>query len=168
MKNKLTFNILIVAIFTLTLLCTCKKRTKCESLAIDDQDFSFRLIDTNTGESIIALWGTIYESEKVSLVKEDDTLPASLYKSDSGRFTFTIEDSNDYPLNEDIHKVFYLKLPDLQGIPDRDIDTITFNYQIQFDEDNCPKKDYKFFDVYYNDSLYHTGLYKDYIEFSKK
>ena len=67
MNNKQLIKTLII-LFCLTTLsfCNCKKKVNCgEPDLIDEKSFSFRLVDQNSGESLIALWGAIYESDKV-------------------------------------------------------------------------------------------------------
>ena len=90
--------------------------------------------------------------------------PSLLEIRENGRISFPIEDSSSPPLEQLIEKIFYLKLPDLQGVPERDIDTLRFEYELHSSDCNIQ---YDFLKAFYNDSLQYSGEYSQYIEFIK-
>jgi hypothetical protein len=68
-------------------------------------------------------------------------------------------------LEEAIEKIFRLKLPDLQGVPERNIDTLKFEYKLHSSDCNLQ---HDYFKAFYNDSLQYFGKYAEYLEFRKK
>ena len=167
MNNKLIIKTLIFLFMVMTLsFCNCKSKCGEPGASIDEKGFSFRLIEKSTGESMIALWGAVYNSDKVSLIREDSLPPHLLLILENGHISFPIEDSPTPPVGEVIEKILYLKLPDLQGVPDRDIDTLRFEYKLQ--PADCLDFKHEYFKAFYNDSLHYSGEYTEYLEFSKK
>jgi len=151
-------------IFSTLPLISCGEGENCSETLPDDTGFSFRLVGNNQ-ENLIGSWGATYNSDKVFFTQEDGTL-VNLTIPENGHISFIIPDYPSKLTNEEQTKIFYLKLPDLQGNPNRDIDTLKFEYL--FNAYDCPSIWYDYFKVYYNDSLYHNAGYIDYFDFLKK
>jgi hypothetical protein len=61
---------------------------------------------------------------------------------------------------------YFLYLPDEEGNPGRDVDTLSFTYKFRRQND-CPGIWYESFSASYNDSLYHEGEFVVPMEFLK-
>ncbi len=160
-KNKFLLGIsLLISIVFLTVQHSCEEKKECPSgYPIYDSYFTFRLVD-QYGINQIAAWGSRYISDSVFLTKIDGTLPNQLEILGDGNITFFIPDSFDEARDTFITRQFLLYLPDAQGHPNDDIDTLRFKYRFNI---AC----YENFEVFYNDSLYHNGQYIDIISFTK-
>lgn len=142
---------------------SCKKKEVCQFI-VQDETFTFRLVD-QYGVNQIAKWGSRYLSDSVYVTKTDGTLPNQLGISPGGTIGFFIPDSYDEALDSQVMQQFLLYLPDIQGNPRDDIDTISFKYKFQITGDIiCYEK----FQVAFNDSVYHEGQYTNFIIFTKK
>lgn len=139
---------------------------ECREVLPYERGFSFRLLDKGSGENLIALWGAKYNSEEVTLKQENGNHASFLSVGGNGKIGFLILDYPLEPIGENHVKIYFLELPDPSGTPGReDIDTIKFEYA--FKENDCPAIWYDYFEIYYNDSLYHEGDFIQYIEFYK-
>jgi len=143
--------------------CSCGKKESCNAL-VQDESFTFRLVD-KYGVNQIAKWGSRYLSDSVYVTKIDGSLPNQLEIGPDGNIGFFIPDSFNEARDSQIMRQFLLYLPDTQGNPKYDIDTITFKYKFQITDDViCYEK----FQVVFNDSIHHEGQYTDFIIFTKK
>ena len=138
---------------------SCGKKEGCIGPIVPDSYFSFKLTD-QYGINLIAAWGARYLSDSVYLTKLDGTLPNRLDIGAGGRIGFVIPDDDSEAKDSSVTKQFLLYLPDFQGNPKKDIDTLRFQYRFY---GSC----YDTFQVWYNDSLYHNGNYTDFISFLK-
>jgi hypothetical protein len=152
-KIKLIF--LIVAAASFAVHFSCKEKKLCEGVPIFDSYFSFKLVD-KYGINLIAAWGARYLSDSVYLTKMDGSLPNQLGISGGGRIGFVIPDDDSEAKDSMVTREFLLYLPDNQGHPKDDVDTLKFQYLFN---QSCYEK----FRVWYNDSLYHDGQYIDFI-----
>lgn len=161
MSKKSIFNVLIFAAFfaTLVALLSCHKKPSCDGPAIYDSFFRFRLVD-KYDNNLIAAWGAKYLSDSVFMIRSDGKIPNSLYISKDGSISLTLQDDDNEARDSFVTRQFYLYLPDNQGNPKADIDTIKFRYHFYL---SC----YDNLQIIYNDSLYHDGSYLDFIKFTK-
>lgn len=160
-KNKFLLGIfLLVGTVFLAVQHSCQEKKECSSGSpIYDSYFTFRLVD-QYGINQIAAWGSRYLSDSVFLTKIDGTPPNQLEILGDGNITFFIPDSFDEAKDTFITRQFFLYLPDAQGHPNDDIDTLRFKYRFNT---AC----YENFQVFYNDSLYHDGQYIGFVSFVK-
>jgi hypothetical protein len=141
---------------------SCKKKESCNFL-VQDSHFTFKLFD-QYGVNQIAKWGARYLSDSVYVTKFDGSLPNSLDIDSGGSIGFFIPDDYAEALDSQIIRHFLLYLPDSQGNPKNDIDTITFKYRFQKTDDIiCYEK----LQIIFNDSVYHDGQYTNFIIFTK-
>ena len=139
---------------------SCRKEGECPSgLPIYDSYFTFKLVD-QYGINQIAAWGSRYLSDSVYLTKVDGTLPNQLEILGDGNITFFIPDAFGEAKDTFITRHFFLYLPDSQGHPKDDIDTLKFKYRFIT---VC----YENFQISFNDSLCHDGRYTDFMSFIK-
>ncbi|MFN0015592.1 MAG: hypothetical protein ACKVU2_13680 [Saprospiraceae bacterium] len=141
---------------------SCEKKEVCR-FHVQDETFTFRLVD-QYGVNQIAKWGARYLSDSVYVAKFDGTLPNQLSIESNGRIGFFIPDDYGEALDTQVMRQFLLFLPDNQGHPKDDIDTITFRYRFKLTEDVIC---YESLQVMFNDSIYHDGQYIDFIVFTK-
>jgi hypothetical protein len=141
---------------------SCGKKESCNSL-VQDSYFSFKLFD-QYGVNQIAKWGTRYLSDSVYVAKSDGALPNWLDIDSGGSIGFYIPDDDYEALDSQVIRQFLLYLPDIQGNPKDDVDTLTFMYRFQKIEDFIC---YERFQVMFNDSIYHDDQYTDFIIFTK-
>jgi len=162
MKKNTLITSLAMGLSCLLFHFSCEKKESCNFL-VQDATFTFRLVD-QFGVNQIAQWGSRYLSDSVYVTKIDGTLPNQLEIGSGGRIGFFIPDTYREALDSQVVRQFLLYLPDIQGHPKDDIDTITFKYQFQKTEDVvCYEK----LLVMFNDSIYHDGHYIDFITFTK-
>jgi hypothetical protein len=151
--------LLILGLSNLFFLFSCSKKEPCNYL-VHDAYFTFRVVDSY-GINQIGKWGRTYLSDSVRVTKYDGTQPNRLVIDPDGHIGFFIPDDDREALDTQIVKQFFLYLPDAQGYPQNDIDTLTFKYRFKI---SC----YEQFVVYFNDSLYHDGEYDDVMIFTKQ
>jgi len=141
---------------------SCNKKEVCRFL-VQDATFTFRLVD-KFGVNQIAKWGSRYLSDSVYVTKIDGTLPNQLGILPGGNIGFFIPDDYVEALDSQVMRQFLLYLPDIQGHPKADTDTITFKYRFKKTENVIC---YERLQVIFNDSMYHDGQYTDFIIFTK-
>lgn len=151
--------LMVVVILFSTPFSSCKEEKECEGIPVFDSYFSFRLVD-KYGINLIASWGARYLSDSVYVRKEDGTFPNQLEIRGNGRIGFSIPNDDSEAQDTIVIREFLLYLPDLQGHPMNDVDTLKFQYRFN---QAC----YENFRVWFNDSLYHDGQYIDYLNFTK-
>ena len=150
--------VLFAASMVLSLL-SCHKKNDCDAPGPDGEVFIFRLLDKSSNTNLIAAWGAKYDSELVDLTKEDGSHPDFLEIRENGKISFVIPNASYEALEQEKTQTFFLLLPDGQGNPGRDIDTLSFTYKFTR-RDDCPAIWYESFSASYNDSLYHDGEFK--------
>lgn len=160
--KKFTF----ITLFALGFCClwflfSCDKKI-CNA-RVQDESFTFRLVD-KYGVNQIAKWGSRYLSDSVYVTKIDGTLPNQLEIGPGGNISFFIPDDYREALDSQVIRQFLMYLPDIQGHPKDDIDTITFKYRFNITGDVIC---YESLQVMYNDSLYHDGQYEYFMIFTK-
>jgi hypothetical protein len=141
---------------------SCEKKETCNS-PVQDSHFTFKLFD-QYGVNQIAKWGARYLSDSVYVTKFDGTLPNQLSVESNGRIGFFIPDDYREALDSQVIRQFLLYLPDIQGNPKGDLDTITFKYRFQKTDDVIC---YERMQVTFNDSIYHDEPYDNFIIFTK-
>lgn len=144
----------------------CNSEDGCDAPKPDDEVFIFRLLDKSTKLNLIAAWGAKYDSDLVELQDENGNKPYLLEVGADGNISFVIPNDNTEALEQELTKKFFLFLPDEQGTPGRDVDTLEFKYRFA-KRDDCPPIWYDSFSASYNDSLYHEGKFVALIEFLK-
>jgi hypothetical protein len=158
--------VFILSIITLFSNCCFNSECAgCNAPGPAEGVFIFRLLDETTKTNLIAAWGAKYDSELVDLLEEDGSKANQLEVRENGKISFVIPDDSNEALDQEKTKTFFLQLPDEQGNPGRDVDTLMFSYR--FSHQDCPSIWYKSFKVSYNDSLYHEGEFVTIIEFLK-
>ena len=162
MKKSGFITSLVLGLFCFLLHFSCEKKEVCRFL-VQDTAFTFKLVD-QFGMNQIAKWGSRYLSDSVYVTKFDGTLPNQLEIGSDGSIGLFIPDSYNEALDSQVTRQFLLYLPDLQGHPRDDIDTITFKYRFQKTENVIC---YERLQVMFNDSTYTDGLYTDFIIFTK-
>ena len=140
----------------------CGSEPGCTEVNAYEDGISFRLKDKNTGENLIAKWGTKYDSDFVKLKKSDGSDATELSIGDDGQIYFVIPEWQEEITDTLRQRRFFLHLP-YEDVPSRDIDTIKAKYALRNQE--CPNIWFREFNIYYNDSLYHSGDYIKYIDF---
>jgi len=173
-KIKLLWTMLLIP--TLFLVNSCKKKeNKCEGrpLELYEIGFSFRLIDENTGESVIAAWGTKYDHEDIEFKQVMKDTIEGLNIIGNGWIAFSIIDEIG-PHNEDeivgkpFTNTYYLFLDAKNEERETDIDTIIISSEVIPVDRDCISIDFGHTTVVYNDSIYHQGEYLEHIDFIKK
>lgn len=138
----------------------CEDKNKCTGPYASESYFSFKLID-KYNMNLIAGWGATYISDSVYVTKADGSMPKSLDISSGGRIGFEIAENILEARDSSVSKIFLLYLPDFDGTPRQDVDTIQFRYRFN---GSC----FDSLAIWYNDSLYHDDTYIDFISFIKK
>jgi hypothetical protein len=163
MKKNIFIFLRTLGISCILLLYSCDEKEICNFPA-QDAGFSFRLVD-QFGGKLIAKWGSRYLSDSVFVTKLDGTSPNQLYIGGGGDISFYIPDYDNLTLDTQILQQFLLYLPNPQGHPKDDIDTITFKYRFKVKEEViCHEQ----LHIMFNDSTYYDGVYIDFITFTKK
>ncbi len=147
--------------------CFTSECGECDLSGPAEAAIIFRLLDQKSKANLIAAWGAKYDSDLVDLLKEDGSKANLLEVGGDGNISFIIPDDSYEALEQEITKTFFLFLPDEQGNPGRDVDTLEFTYRFSR-RDDCPAIWYETFSASYNDSLYHEGKFIKPIEFLKK
>lgn len=162
MKKNTLITALTVGLSFFLLHFSCGKKESCNFL-VQDESFTFRLVD-QYGVNQIAKWGARYLSDSVYVTKIDGSLPNQLEIGPDGNIGFFIPDSFNEARDSQVMRQFLLYLPDTQGNPKHDIDTLSFKYKFKITGDViCYEK----LQVAFNDSTYYEGLYTDFIIFTK-
>ena len=153
-------NVLIILLLSATcaLEFSCHDKLNCRG-AVGDAFFRFQLVD-KYGNNLIAKWGAKYLSDSVFMVRSDGLLPHDLNIETDGYISLVIRDDDHEADDSIVTRQYYLYLPDNQGHPKADVDTLTFMYQ---SERAC----YESFKVMFNDSLYYDGEFTYFIRFTK-
>ena len=168
MKLKLSESIILM-LGIITLFSNCCFNSECDGCNAPgpaEGVFIFRLLDETTKTNLIAAWGAKYKSDLVDLLEDDGSKANQLEVGADGNISFVIPDDSNEALEQEKTKTLFLYLPDEQGNPGRDVDTLMFTYR--FSHQGCPSIWYKSFTAQYNDSLYHEGEFVALIEFLKK
>ena len=161
MKKQTFLTSLVLGISFLLLHFSCKDEI-CRA-PVQDSGFGFMLVD-QFGTNQIAAWGARYNSDSTFLTTVNGETPSDLYISGGGTISFFIPDSYTEALDTEVIRIFFLYLPDYQGHPKVDVDTLTFKYRFKLaGEVIC----YDYLQVMYNDSLYHNGNYESLMNFTK-
>ena len=164
---KINKSVLVLSIFLLSFIqVSCNKKEPC-TFPVHDSYFTFNLID-RYGNNLIAKWGARYLSDSILLTKSNGEYANQLEIREGGHISFFIPESSTEALDSTIARQFFLYLPDNNGRPKADSDTITFEYQFNkanYQEAQVPC--YSSFRILYNDSLYHDGDYIDIFSFIK-
>lgn len=171
MKGTTIIYIVILAIL-FSIFSNCKK-PKCGDFlpGPSDTSFSFRLVDENTKETLIAAWGTKYDYEDIKFEHESGDSIRLLYIEGDGRITFRLLDhiytrNVDDFLGKTFENTYYLYLPEKDM--SYDVDTIHFKFDINTVTDMpCIPFWYQNFMLTYNDSLYVDGDFVEWIDFVK-
>lgn len=162
MKSNTFITSIALGLSSFLLHYSCVKKEACRFL-VQDATFTFRLVDQYRVNQI-AKWGSRYLSDSVYVTKLDGTIPNQLEIRADGSVGFFIPDDYVEALDSQVMQHFLLYLPNIQGHPKDDTDTITFKYRFKKTEDMiCYEK----LQVIFNDSLYHDGQYTDFIIFTK-
>jgi hypothetical protein len=162
MKKSTFTTPLLLGLSCFLLHFSCGKKEACRFL-VQDAAFTFRLVDLY-GVNQIAKWGSRYLSDSVYVTKIDGTIPNQLEIGPDGNISFFIPDSYNEAKDSQVVRQFLLYLPDVQGNPRDDTDTIIFKYRFKITEDVIC---YERLQVTFNDSIYHDGQYTDFIIFTK-
>lgn len=160
MKKQTFLTSLVLGIASLLLHFSCKDEI-CRA-PVQDSPFGFKLVD-RFGTNQIAEWGARYNSDSTFLTKENGEIPTALDIS-GGTISFFIPDSYIEALDTEVTRIFLLYLPDYQGNPKADVDTLKFKYRFKLAGDVIC---YDYLQVMYNDSLYHSGNYEYLMNFTK-
>lgn len=166
--TKIRLWILLTGLLAFTTSCRLfnSEHGDCLDNGPKEKSSVFRLLDKDTKSTLIGAWGTKYDSELVTLLKENGDTANQLRVGGGGKISFFIPDNNNDALGQEVTSMFFLHLPDSQGNPSRDIDTISVTYELE-NKSGCPDIWYKSFIVKYNDSLYHHGDFTTNFEFLK-
>ena len=103
-------------------------------------------------------------TDSTFVTKENGEISNQFQNSGGGDISFFIPESYTEALDSEMTRTFLLYLPDHQGHPKADIDTITFKYRFKLIEEVIC---YDYQQIIYNDSLYHSGKYQSLITFTK-
>jgi hypothetical protein len=155
----------MLGIISLLYNCNCKE-DGCDAPGPDGEVFVFRLLDKSSKTNLIAAWGAKYDSDLVDLLKEDGGKAYLLEVRENGNISFIIPTDSYEALEQEMTRKFFLYLPDEEGNPGRDVDTLSFTYKFRRQND-CPGIWYESFSASYNDSLYHEGEFVVPMEFLK-
>ena len=171
--EKYKFIFLPLLILTILLFNHCNKHQCHEEVGPDGRGFTFRLIDKETEETIIAAWGTPYDYEDVEFKQlMKDTIRGLSIKS-NGRITFKLIDeirshNRDDIVDKPFTNTYYLHLVPKNEDKETDIDTIVVSSEIVTVESECSPIDFGTTTIIFNDSLYHQGAYLQRIDFIKE
>lgn len=127
MNKQTILTSLMLGIFFLLLHFSCKDEI-CRA-PVQDSPFGFKLVD-QFGTNQIAAWGARYNSDSTFLTKENGETPIALDIS-GGTISFFIPESYNEALDTEVTRIFLLYLPDYQGHPKADVDTLTFKYRFK-------------------------------------
>jgi len=163
----------ILLILTILLFNYCNKHQCHEVEGPDGKSFSFRLVDKDTEETIIAAWGTPYDYEDIQFKQlMKDTIRGLSIKS-NGRITFKLIDeirsnNRDDIIGKPFTNTYYLHLVPKNEDRETDIDTIVVSSEIVPTDRECASIDFGITTITYNDSIYHQGNYIENLDFLKK
>jgi len=93
--------------------------------------FSFRIVDENSKETLIAAWGTKYDHEEIEFKHELGDTIRDLHIESDGRITFLLTDhiyggNLDDFLSKTFENIYYLYLPEKDMT--YDVDTIHIKF----------------------------------------
>jgi hypothetical protein len=165
--KKNIYVLIFITLFITIILSNLKCTIECTLPVPDDSSFIFSLIDKATGKNMIgdkAFEHTKYDYRKVDLINGDGSkIEQNGYKINVNNIAVNIVDFPSTVTGQEVKKEYLLLLPDVLGNPDRHRDLIRFEYKLK--KNDCPPIWYEYFRVYYNDSLYYQGEYKNIIDF---
>ncbi|MEM8525239.1 MAG: hypothetical protein AAGG68_11370 [Bacteroidota bacterium] len=135
----------------------------CDISSPEDIAFGFRLVNKVTGADLIK---GVRAEEKIRILDEDGEDPDGFTVFDSGTIFLRVHRNVEEALEQRANRTFLLYLNTNANPNVEDIDTLQFEYEFG-ETKGCPKLDYTFFKVSYNDSLYHEGKFIDATKFFK-
>ncbi len=162
MGNYRYFGFMVLTFLSILIQNSCNKKEDCR-YPTQDAGFSFRLVD-QFGINLIAQWGSVYRSDSTFLTKADGTHPNQLNIGADGNISLFIPDSYNEALDTAVTRRFFLYLPDFQGHPGADTDTLTFQYRFSKTNDHICFENLQ---IVFNDSLYQDGPYTDFVLLTK-
>ena len=171
--TKNTINYPVLLILTILLFNHCNKHQCHEEVGPDGKGFTFRLIDKETEETIIAAWGTPfdYEDIKFEQLMKDSVRGLEIYEDGTIFFDLIDEirsDNRDDIVGKPFTNTYYLHLVPKNEDRETDIDTIVVSSEIVTVESECSPIDFGTTTIIFNDSLYHQGAYLQRIDFIKE
>ena len=171
--KKIALIYLPLLIPTILLFNHCNKHQCHEVEGPDGKSFSFRVIDKETEETIIASWGVPYDYEDIEFKQLMKDTIRSLSIEPDGRITFKLideirSDNRDDIVGKPFTNTYYLHLVTKNEDRETDIDTIVVSSEIVTIESECSPIDFGTTTIIFNDSLYHQGAYLQRIDFIKK
>jgi len=159
-------------IYLFLIINSCGK-FKCEEEVGPDQEaFTFRLVDENTRETVIAAWGTKYDNEDVEFKQDSNNSIKGLQIEGDGIISFFPVEDIGSDIEEFIGKsftnIYYLFLDAKNEERETDVDTIVISFDFVSVEEKCVPIDFGTTTITYNDSIYHQGDFIHIIDFVKK
>jgi hypothetical protein len=161
MKRKILLFIALASLIGAVHL-SCKKEDDCIRI-LHKNGFSFNLIN-RFGNELIGAWGRPYLSDSTFLTNSDGSLPSNLAIQDHGSIGFAIHTNSKLVTDSLYFQQYYLYLPDFDGKPYQDTDTISIAYIFERKGDYLCYNSYK---VTYNDSIYYDGNFSNVFRFIK-
>jgi|GEM_PF-1199358 len=167
-KIKLIYPILLFITLSLN---SCSKKCGGNIVGPDGKIFTFRLIDSNTNESVIAAWGAKYDNEDVFFEQKSNDSIRGLKIGENGRFSFYLindisSDNRADIVDKPFTNIYYLHLNN-ENIK-TDIDTLMISSEVESIENECLSIGFGATTIIFNDSIYHNGKFIQHIDFIKK
>lgn len=137
-------------------------RMPCNNL-VQDAEFAFKLHSKN-GVNQIAKWGARYLSDSTHFTRMDGSLPNHAEIWEDGNIAFYLPDSDREAIDTPFTHTFLLHLPDYDGTPYSDTDTIAFTYKASLVKDVlcC-----EWLRIHYNGKQYYEGPFESAMVFEK-
>jgi hypothetical protein len=164
MRNKL--NILFRSLTIVFCIYNCRYPEKCESpLTIEDQSFSFRLVNSFK-YNLVASWGTTYISDSVYITNPKGEILNKSGVEGNGRFVVSFLEETTKVSDTLDKKLFYIHLPNENGLKNQDIDTLELQYNTKIS--SCKTILVNQLSISYNGILQRSGNYESYFEIVKR
>jgi hypothetical protein len=163
MRNIKTRSLLFMCLFLLGIWQACiVDRLPCNAL-VQDAEFGFKIYSKN-GVNQIAKWGARYLSDSTYFTKMDGTLPKQFRILGDGSISFYFPSSQKEAIDTPATHTFLLHLPDYDGIPYKDTDTIAFTYKAsRIKEYICCE----WLRIHYNGKQFYEGPFEGFMVFEK-
>ncbi len=159
----------ILKLFFLILLSlsifSCGEEECEESISVHNT-FGFEFLNEEGVNILQPL--TEEDKNKIKFTQKNGGVVNVKLRPSQNSFSLRITDVGEEPSGK-VAKTFYINFSDVFGNIDDDIDTLNFNYELIYQDNECIPVWFESYKVFHNDSLYHDEVkYIPFITFIKK
>lgn len=144
----------LLLLFIFLISHSCNKSCH-DPLQVYDLSVVTRILDKYTQESIIREFGSIYDSDNVTITDLNGDSAPDLHIDEIGGISFTLApDFTKDSLNKPLKKIFFIRYDITDTIDPIEIDTLILDYNFDQDDENCDEIEILNFSIIFSDSTY--------------